>query len=333
MRVVIFLVVLHGTALAARHVPPGDATTNAPLELVVEAPPSTPALTAHYRVAGTQAFTTQELVRRDDGHWVAVVPATAIAEPAIEYYIDAGGQPVFASEQWPHATPVKAAPELARRERDEIRAEHHRYRVMVDGEYVDFGQRTFGDMKLPDNYYRLNAGVAYRLWAYPIEQIEIGYTRLLGNTLDSDGMNPANPGPGYKVSGWFGVGLAVVEGVRFDGRVMALATKEFALGASGELLFGVREASHIAVGAEYLADTGSNGYFRLGWGTVPGVPMAATVEITNMPASYRNMGVRLFYDVAHDIGAGLRVGVRVGYAARDQSIAGFTSGAAASWDF
>jgi hypothetical protein len=204
---------------------------------------------------------------------------------------------------------------------------------MMDGEYVDFGQRTVGDMKLPDNYYRLNAGVAYRLWAYPIEQIEIGYTRLLGNTLDSDGTSQANPGPGYKVSGWFGVGLAPVEGVRFNGRVMALATKEFALGASGELLFGVREASHIAVGAEYLADIGSDGYFRLGWGTVPGLPMAATVEVTNMPASYRNLGVRLFYDVARDLGAGLRVGVRIGYAARDQSIAGFTSGAAATWDF
>ena len=93
------------------------------------------------------------------------------------------------------------------------------------------------------------------------------------------------------------------------------------------------EASHIAVGAEYLADAGSARYFRLGWGTVPGVPMAATVEVTNLPVSYRNVGVRLFYDVARDIGAGVRLGVRVGYAARDQTIAGFTSGAAATWDF
>jgi hypothetical protein len=206
-----WLAVLHGTALAARHVPPGDATTNAPLELVVEAPPSTPALTAHYRVAGTRAFTAQELVRRDDGNWVAVVPPTPIDEPALAYYIDAGGEPVFASEQWPHATPVKAAPELARRGRDEVRAEHHRYRVKVDGEYVDFGQRTAGDMKLPDNYYRLDAGVAYRLWAYPIEQIEIGYTRLIGDTLDRTGMDEA--GTGFQGIGSSGVGLAVVEGV------------------------------------------------------------------------------------------------------------------------
>jgi hypothetical protein len=331
MRVLIFLVSFHGAALAARHVPPGDAMTNAALELVVEAPPSTPALTAHYRVAGTRAFTAQELVRRDDGHWVAVVPATAIAEPALEYYIDAGGQPVFASEQWPHATPVVAAPELARRERDEVRAEHHRYRVQVDGEYVDFGRRIAGGMQLPDNYYRLDTGVAYRLWAYPIEQIEIGYTRLVGDTLDRAGMGEA--GTGYKVSGWFGVGLALAEGVRFDGRVMALATTEFTLGARAELRFGVLEASHIAVGAEYLADTGTNGYLRLGWGTVPGVPMAATVEVTSMPASYRNVGVRLFYDIAREVGAGVRLGVRVGYAARDQTIAGFTSGAAATWDF
>ena len=47
MRVLILLAVLHTTAFAARHVPPGDATTNTAVELVVEAPPATPALVAH----------------------------------------------------------------------------------------------------------------------------------------------------------------------------------------------------------------------------------------------------------------------------------------------
>jgi len=332
MRVLIIIAILHaGSAFAARHVPPGDATTNEPLELVVDAPPATPSLVAHYRTAGTLPFTALELVRRDDAHWVAVVPPTAIAEPAIEYYIEAGGQPVFASEKWPHSTPVKASAELARRSRDVVRSDNRRYRVETLGEYVDFGKRTVGDMKLPDSYYRIDAGVAYRLWSYPFEMIEIGYTRLIGNTLSADGTGEA--GAGYKVSGWFGVGVGLAEGVRFDTRVTAMATTKFQLGGRGELRFGVLEASHIAVGAEYLADAGSSGYFRLGWGTVPGVPMAATVEVTNLPAKYRDTGVRLFYDIAHDIGAGVRVGARVGYAARDQSIAGFTTGAAASWDF
>jgi hypothetical protein len=43
--------------------------------------------------------------------------------------------------------------------------------------------------------------------------------------------------------------------------------------------------------------------------------------------------VRLYYDIARDVGGGVRLGVRVGYAARIQSVAGFTGGAGASVEF
>jgi hypothetical protein len=82
-----------------------------------------------------------------------------------------------------------------------------------------------------------------------------------------------------------------------------------------------------------MADVGSSGYFRLGWGTVPDVPMSATVEVTDMPDSQRPTGVRLYYDIARSVGHGVRLGLRVGYAARVQSVAGFTSGANAMLDF
>jgi hypothetical protein len=113
-----------------------------------------------------------------------------------------------------------------------------------------------------------------------------------------------------------------------------LATREsVALGGRAEARIGMRDGTHVAAGFEYLADVGTTGFFRFGWGTVPRAPMAATVEITNLPASTRDAGVRLYYDIMGELAYGLRIGLRVGYAARDQDLAGFTGGATASIDF
>jgi hypothetical protein len=122
--------------------------------------------------------------------------------------------------------------------------------------------------------------------------------------------------------------------VRLDGRVMVMATQEgFALGGRIEGRLGDRDASHIALGVESLADVGTSGFFRLGWGTIPRTPMAATVEITQVPAHTNEAGVRLIYDIGRDLGNGVRLGVRVGYAARDQDVAGFTGGGNVVVDF
>jgi hypothetical protein len=216
-----------------------------------------------------------------------------------------------------------------------IRFHGRRSRVEVMGDWVEFGKRN----DLVDHYYRVDADFSYRLWTYPLEEIRVGYTRLLGDTAaettsSCPSSTPCTAEAGFKVAGWFELGLAAVEGVRFDARMIVMATQTgFAVGGRGEARLGDREASHVALGVEHLADVGTNGYFRLGWGTVPGLPMAATVEITNLPASYRETGVRLYYDIAREVHPGVRLGLRVGYAARTQSVAGFTGGAGASVEF
>ena len=43
--------------------------------------------------------------------------------------------------------------------------------------------------------------------------------------------------------------------------------------------------------------------------------------------------MRLFYDIARDVGSGVRIGVRVGYAARLAAVAGITGGAGVTVDF
>ena len=319
-------------AVPVRHVPPAEVVAGTNLELVAEAAPSTPTLVVHYRPAGAVAFATLELVRRDDQQWVAVVPAAVVTSPGLEYFIAADGEPVFASAALPHTMPVLAARDSARRARDEVRSAGRRSRIHTLFEWVDFGTRSVAGSNLSDRYYRVDADFSYRLWAYPLEELRVGYTRLIG----TETMACAEPrcDAGFKVAGWFELGLAPIEGLRLDGRVMVMATQSgFKAGGRGEARLGVREASHVAVGVEFLADVGTSGFFRLGWGTVPKLPMAATVEISRLPASDRDTGVRLYYDLARELGHGIRVGARIGYAARNQGNAGITTGATASVDF
>jgi hypothetical protein len=61
--------------------------------------------------------------------------------------------------------------------------------------------------------------------------------------------------------------------------------------------------------------------------------MSATVEVTNLPAHTQATGVRLYYDIGREVAPGLRLGIRIGYAARNQSVAGFTGGAGAAVEF
>ncbi len=328
-----------GAAPAIRHVPPGSVSAGSRLELVAEAPATTPKLVAHYRNAGAAAFTALDLVRKDDAHWVAVIPDGQVTAPGIEYYLDAGGEAVFATPQWPHRIPVNASAQADRRARDLARIANHRSRIHASGEWVDYGTRTVTadgtDVKLVDRYYRLDADFSYRLLAYPLEELRVGFTRLLGDTESTTcGTPPCTGQAGYRVGGWFELGLGVIEGVRLDGRVLVMATQTgFKVGGRLEARLGVIDASHVALGVESMADVGSTGYFRLGWATVPGLPMAATVEVTNMPDADRSTGVRLYYDIAREVGSGVKLGLRIGYAARTQQTAGFTSGANVMVDF
>lgn len=341
---ILVIVALAGLATPAaaaptvRHVAPAGATAAQPLELVASTASAAPVLRVHYRTAGTATFTAAELVRKGDTSWVVIVPATAVVAPGLEYYLEAGDEPVFAGPQLPHTIAVTLGDQVERRTRDLARVHDRRSRLHGSGEWIDYGTRRQDGVALRDRYYRIDADFSYRLLAYPLEEIKVGYTRLIGDTqaaqLGCPGTAPCTADAGYKVAGWFELGLAPAEGFRLDGRASVMATAEgFAVGGRIEARLGVLDGNHVATGVEYMADVGTAGYFRLGWGTVPMLPMAATVEITNMPLSTRDTGVRLFYDIAREVGGGVRIGARVGYAARTQQVAGFTGGGNLTVDF
>src|SRR3569832_814551 len=88
--------------------------------------------------------------------------------------------------------------------------------------------RTVGGTKLADNYYRVDAAFAYRLWAYPLEEIRVGYTRLIGDTesMACAGADPCTADAGFKVGGWFELGLAPLEGIRLGARMMVVGAED-----------------------------------------------------------------------------------------------------------
>lgn len=341
------------------HLPPADADAGAPIELVAEiADAGARTVVLHYRAQGAGRWNDVTFAQRAGDTWVAAIPGTAVNPPGLEYYLSsttsvsaADGSPgatvdEFASERDPHPVGVFRSLREQRRDRDLARTAGRRSRAHAAAEYVDFGQRTRDGAVVPDRYYRVDLDFSYKLLAYPLEEIRFGYTRLEGTVPASDrrvpeGCNGTNQDSamckveaGFKVGGWFELGLALAEGVRFDGRGMFTANQEsFALGARGELRAGVADGNHVALGFEYMDQVGTSGFFRLGWATVPRLPMAATVEVTDLPNSVRATGVRLVYDIFYPMPTGLRLGARVGYAARDQIIGGPTAGASASFDF
>lgn len=319
---------------AGRHVPPAEARAGEPIDLVTESPASGPAPVLHYRTTGTPAWIDVELVRRPDTRWIATIPGTAVALPGVEYYIDRSGAPVFATAAQPHPIEVIVDDGPRRRAFDLERVRNKRSRVHVAGEWVDFGKTAIGATQFDDRYYRIDADFSYRLLAYPLEDIRVGYTRLMGKTAQCGATDCGEIEAGYKVGGWFELGLGPSPGIRLDARMLVLATAAgFAIGGRGELRIGNGDGSHIAVGGEYAADVGAIGFFRLGWDTVPHVPMATTIEIGNLPSTERETGVRLIYDASIPVMPGIRAGLRAGYAARDQRVGGFTAGAGMTFDF
>jgi hypothetical protein len=343
-------------AVRVRHLPPAETPPARTLALEATVDRAWEAtIELSYRAAGDSAWTHATFARRTPTQYVAEIPAAVVQPPGVEYFIataaattgaDAAGNVLFASPEAPHRVAVFPKATALLRDRYLERYQGRLAQIRVAGEYVDYGSRRYGEVELPDRYYRVDADVTYRLLRMPLVSLRFGYTHLIGETAPPGARDQAGScmdagqepcqafDAGLKGGGWFELRFGLSEGVELDARGMVMATQEgFVMGGRGELRFGHLETSHVAAGVEAIADVGTAGFVRLGWGTVPGLSMAATVEVTDFPAAHRPAAVRLLYDLARPIGSGTRVGLRAGYQARDQGIGGATLGLNTSLEF
>jgi hypothetical protein len=327
------------------HVPPAEATAGEalPLEALVDrAWEST--LELRFRPVGVERWAGAQFELGAD-RYIATVPAETMAPPGIEYFIvgrgaDGSASAHFASADAPHRVMVYEDTAAVRVQRELDRVEGRRARVRVAAEWVDYGARKLGPNGelVPDSYYRVDASFMYRLFKFPLYSLRFGYSRLRGDTpLSERGApcpDPCEVDAGFSAGGWFELRWRLARRAELDTRLMGQATPDgFNFGVRTVARLGDEDGSHVALGYEGIVDVGSAYFFRLGWDTVPALPMAATVELTDFPATHRATGVRLIYDIAHPMDNGLRIGARVGYQARDEGIGGATVGGNVGFEF
>lgn len=349
------LAILAGPARAqapqrVRHVPPAESEPGQPLKITASVDRGWEAnLEIRYRPQGASAWQGATFTREDQSTYAVTIPGEAMTPPGIEYFIMSSGQVQalhFASAEAPHRVNVFLARVEVRRMTHLARHHNRRAQIMASGEWVDYGRGDIDRKRVPDRYYRVDAAVGYRVLSFPLKTLRFGYTQLIGKTLPEAAIDPnfaCQPSQtgdqcaeevGFRGGGWFELNFLLGDNVELDTRGMVMASQEgFNVGGRAELRIGNTQGSHLGLGVERINTVGTAGFVRLAWGTVPKLPMAATVEVTNFPATYRDTAVRLIYDVAYPLPSGFRVGVRGGYQAREQRFGGATLGLNASLEF
>lgn len=323
------------------HVPIAEAVTGSELVIVADVARGwSDTLQLRYRLTGAAAWHTAEFERTSDTRYRAAIPGDELAPPSLEYYIASPGHDHFASAAHPHPVQVNLPDKEVLINSELERIDNRRARLRAAAELVDFGSRQINGETVEDQYYRLEVDFTYRVLSLPLRAFRLGFTQMLGDTPATrlgDGSCPDNQcsiDAGFRVGGFAELQWRLADQVGFDSRVLIQATQTgFGFGGRGELRFGEETGSHFAVGGEAITDVGSNVFVRLGWATVPRFPMAATIALTDYPSSHRAHGVRLIYDIAYELGYGVRAGARVGYQARDEGIGGLSSGVNATLEF
>jgi hypothetical protein len=70
------------------------------------------------------------------------------------------------------------------------------------------------------------------------------------------------------------------------------------------------------------------------WDTVPEVPMALTIDLSQRPNESGPTGTRLLYDVGLETSESLTLDARLGYASRSGGVdGGFVAGLGAAYEF
>ena len=275
------------------------------------------------RVSGARVH--EEVVARSAAGWVADIHDEEIAAPGIVYWVvrrepgtgDALSREraVFASAAQPHPVVVRESEVEAYERRMLVQREGRRYRAGVSFEYVSLGQRDLpagASGPRSASYWRSSANFSYAFFGIvDAIRFEIGILRgerevvARDATLVADALG-FNWGSGellFRLHDLARIRTRLIFGVSQQG---------FELGGALALVIGDPDGTSLELGGEGVTGLGGNGHLRLGWATVPRVPMGATIELTTFPTA-DVAGVRLLFDAAYELYPGAFVRVTGGY--------------------
>jgi hypothetical protein len=282
--------------------------------------PAPRAALLHWREQGAPGFRTLHMNSEPTGHFRAQLPQDGVAEPAVEYFVEAAdadgaSQAVAGSATSPQRVTVRLPPSARPVEREK------RSRVRIHDEYVDFNR-----FKGNDVYNLFEVDFLYRVLT-TVHSVRVGFGSYQGRgtpreLLDTDA-TPRRVGFTY---GFSEIELRLLQSLAGLARVSAGVNRQ---GLSTGLELGMRIGSEtgtsLTLRGATLKNIGNRANLALAWDAVEGWPMSAEVVVTNEPIG-EDLGVRLLYTVGRSITPWLDLSGRVGYQLRDINHSGVSLG-------
>jgi hypothetical protein len=302
-----------------------------------------------YRMVGEPAFKAVPF-ERTGKHWFAKVPAREVRGAGLAYAIESTGPDGvvhrhFASTEVPHVIQVHGQSEEDRRARRLAAYDGHRSRLALRGEAFAYGAVLHAPGvdggpsetdRFSDQYWRTELEYTYRTLGDQLHDFRFGVGVLRGawpevndvaiSEADAPGINYGFGELNFELLYWLSVGGRLVLGASDQG---------FVAGLGGVVRLGPMGGTHLAVKVEGIGDVGTRTDLRLHWDTVPNMPMALGIELTDWPASDDSGdAANLSYDVGYEFGTQWTLMARVGSAKRTASLnGGWQAGLGLLYDF
>jgi hypothetical protein len=294
-------------------------------------------IVVYFRTPGSAGAVRSVRAKRNDQGFVATIPSEAITSDAIEYWVverSLSGEErvVFASSADPQPVFVYTDSAGAREARLLRMAEGRRSRISGKFEWVDMGGYKVQDPKVGDahdHYYHLEGQYAYRFFR-GVEELEFALGRLDGKVLDRDRLERRRVALEY---GRTAITFAFGDWFRLrPGVLLGISTQGFEAGFDVAALFGDRDGTEFELSGGYVTHLGGRVKTRLGWCTVPRLPMGASIEVTSFPTNDQ-FGVRLLFDIGYRAKNGFLVRFLAGYRGRTSLAGGPSLGLEAGYAF
>jgi hypothetical protein len=311
------------------HNSPGRAPAGRPIELafLIDEPGELSSAWLHYRRQGDATYHRALLERHDDLYLRVELPASVVAAPGVEYFVEIAttrgevGTAVADAER--PLTVAVDEPPLTRG----FTGEHGRSQVALRVDYIDFANLDRRDGDHRDRFATFEADVLYRIgrriWGvrtgFGSVQGEGGFanrTYAAGETAPPTGFNYGYAEVEVGLLHRLGAAARLVAGVGQDG---------FGSGIEGRLRLGRPEETNLALSASHVAELGSLSELRLEVHAFDRMPLGLAVAVTDLPLG-GELGVRLAADIGWRAASWLTPTVRLSYQARTVDHAGVGAG-------
>lgn len=316
------------------HLAPSSARAGHDIRLVAvvdHAWTETELVVRYRRYRSGQKFDRVAFERSSAGGYYAVIPATAVRRPGVEYYIagrTSDGHDVvhFASADEPHVVSVQPTLQESWQHAELDRLHGYRSRVNVRMFGHNFDNR---DPDRRDYYLRGELEWTHRL-LQTVYSISLGYGFIEGRTPSLDDPGDMRTGARY---GYGGLRFRLGKWGSARARAyLGVDREEFIVGVSGELTLGKWYQSSVNLGGEVLENQGSSLWVRLQWDTVAPFLMGAAVYKTDLPGAELSDGAYIVYDIAYPMTERLTLRGSISFGSRDGP-ANFGGGLGTSFAF